>query len=388
MAVPAHTRVEVRAQSRRYDVCIGTGLLAHLGPLLAECAPVRRALLITDDGLPARWIEAARRSLPSGLKLTESRQPANESSKAIPSAQRHLERLALERLERGDAVIGIGGGITTDVAGFVAAIYRRGVPWIACPTTLLAMVDAAVGGKTGVNLELPGESGGLKKNMVGAFHQPLRVVADVETLTTLTERELRCGLAECVKHAMIAAEFGDPGLLDWTEANRAAFLARDPGTMTELVARNVAVKATVVGADEREELEEAGRALLNLGHTFAHVIETLPGVFPEGNPAAAPLRHGEAVALGLIAACRTAEALGLGAATFRARITGLLHTFGLPTRVAGLPDHARLAALMAHDKKVMGGRTRLILPTGPGTCRVVEDPPPAAVAEGWAAIRG
>jgi 3-dehydroquinate synthase len=247
------------------------------------------------------------------------------------------------------------------------------------------MVDASVGGKTGVNLAAGG--GDLHKNMVGAFHQPRAVIADVDVLRSLPERFFRAGLAECVKHAMIGADWGDPGLVDWTASARARIAAHDTGTLIELVSRNVRIKATVVGRDEREEDQSGGRALLNLGHTFAHAIEPLPGLSPDGNPAHAPLQHGEAVALGLVAAARGAVALGKCPADLADRTVALLNDFGLPTRVRGLPPADQVLARMHHDKKVLGGRLRLILPTAPGRAAVIADPPQAAVITAIDAIR-
>lgn len=400
---PAMRRVEVRAASRTYEVLIGRGLLSEVGPRMAKALgrTVRRCFLVVDSGLPSRWLQRVCEGLaPLRIADVVSRQVPDESRKTGPSLDEHLRAMARERFERWEPLVAIGGGITGDVAGFAAATYRRGIPWVNCPTTLLAMVDASVGGKTGINLELDpegdstrGESlvgapaAGLRKNMIGAFHHPILVLADVGTLPTLPGREIRCGLAECVKHAMIAADFGDSGLLDWTEANAARFRAREAEALIELIARNVTVKAVVVATDEREEAEEGGRALLNLGHTFGHAIETLPGLSPDGDPSHAPLKHGEAVALGLLAACRTAAAMGLCPAGFGDRVRAILTRAGLPTAVAGLPDPDRLLPLLAHDKKVRAGKLRLVLPVSEGRCRVVEDPPEAAVRAGLTAIR-
>lgn len=383
--------VHVRTASRAYDVVIGSGTLARLGEGARRALPrpPARALIVADDGLPQALIDTVAASLASaGLTSSIARVAAHESAKSLAAAESVLATAARTRHERTEPLVALGGGITGDLAGFAAATYRRGVPWINAPTSLLAMVDASVGGKTGVNLDLGGPSGpDLKKNMVGAFHQPHLVVADVDTLRSLPDRELRCGLAECVKHGLLSPGFGDAALLDWTEGNVARFLARDADSLIELVARNVTVKAAVVGGDEREEADDGGRALLNLGHTFGHAIETLPALTPDGNPAHAPLKHGEAVALGLIAACRTAAALNLCPPSIGDRVRSLLAGAGLPTTVAGLPDQRTLLALMAHDKKSRGGRMRLILPCGSGGARVVEDAPPSAVEVGLDAIR-
>jgi 3-dehydroquinate synthase len=291
------------------------------------------------------------------------------------------------------------------MAGFVAATYRRGAPFVQCPTTLRAMVDAAVGGKTGVNLILKREAAPalLLKNMIGAFYQPSLVLADVSVLRTLPERQFRSGLAECIKHGLLSADFDDPGLLDWIEANAAAILARDERVLVELIARNVAVKAAVVAADERELAGEGGRALLNLGHTFAHALEALGAIDADGHqqptqaeggeqnvprgtsvPSAhlegeqghpgggpEPLLHGEAVGLGILCAVRLAESLGRPIGGLRDRIAALLEEFGLPTSLPSLPDMDVVLERMGHDKKARGGSLRFVVPEGAGRCAMV-----------------
>lgn len=383
-------RVEVRAPSGAYDAWVGHGVLARAGEWARACIDgARRAFVVLDAGLPDQWRDRLASGLDAaGVALIESRQLADEWHKEPGALTEHLRAMGRARLERREPVIALGGGITGDVAGFAAAVYRRGVPWINCPTTLLAMVDASVGGKTGVNLDLGApDRAGFRKNMVGAFHQPRLVVADVDALSTLPDRGLRCGLAECVKHGLLSADFGDATLLEWTGANVERVLARDADALIELVARNVAVKAAVVAGDEREEADDHGRAVLNLGHTFGHAIEPLPGLSPAADPSDAPLRHGEAVALGLVAACRTASAIGLCEPGLEAGVRALLRRIGLPTGCAGLPPSGDLLDLMTHDKKSRGGKLRLIVPCGPGRCRVITDVPRAAVAAGWDAIR-
>jgi 3-dehydroquinate synthetase len=384
-----HTRsIPVPLGDRAYEVRIGPGILANLGAWTAALTRGRRAFLIADPNLPSATVATATASLTSaGFTVAPASLRATEPDKSLDSAARLLAEIAEQRLDRLDPVIALGGGIVGDVGGFVAAIYRRGVPIIQCPTTLLSMVDASVGGKTGVNLRTraPGDAG-LKKNLVGAFHQPVLVAADVSTLASLPDRELRCGLAECVKHGLIAAPGDGGALLDWTEAALARILTRDPAALAELVARNVRVKASIVGQDEREDPDKDVRALLNLGHTFGHAIETLPGLSPDGNPAHAPLHHGEAVALGLVAAARCAQNLGLCDKAVGDRLTSLLTRIGLPVRIPGLPEAGTVIAAMRYDKKVLGGRLRLVLPTSSGV-RVVDDPGEAAIRAGIAAIR-
>jgi 3-dehydroquinate synthetase len=378
--------VRVELRDRSYEVRIGPGALSGLGEqidgVLGE--PPTRRLLVVDLGVPEDRAEGVARQLESGgVRLTRAGVTPSEPDKSIATYQHLLEQAALARLERTDQVIALGGGIVGDLAGFVAASYRRGLPVVQAPTTLLSMVDASVGGKTGVNLAVR-EDGQerLLKNFVGAFHQPRLVVADIDMLGSLDPRVFRAGLGECVKHALIA---GSEELLAWTEASADRIMAHDPGTLTELVTRSVGLKARVVAGDEREAAPDGGRALLNLGHTFAHAIETLPGVSPAGG-AAPGLQHGEAVAIGLMGALRTAETLGLIGSDLGERVRGLLGRFGLPTRAEGLPGADQLLEAMVDDKKTVGGELRLILPDGVGSARVVRDPDAEAIRAGLRAI--
>lgn len=386
---PPAARVRVELGPRGYDVLVGPGTLAGLAAaLLGALAPRKpaRVALVHDDRLPVALVERVVGSLaalaPSVVTVAVH---ASEPEKSLATLENILRDLTLARLERWDPLIALGGGIVGDVAGFAAATYRRGIPFAQCPTTLLSMVDASVGGKTGVNLAL---GGGLRKNMIGAFWQPRLVVADTSTLGTLPDRELRAGLAECLKHGLLSAGLGDPDLFHWTTSRAQAVLARDPAVLGELVARNVALKARVVGGDEREEAPDAegGRALLNLGHTFGHAIEPLPGLALDTG-VRAPLLHGEAIALGLVAAAHASRAAGLADAALPGAVEAALQASGLPTRASGLPDDGHLIRLMADDKKASGGQLRLILPTRIGESRVVAGPPRDAVVAGWRAIR-
>lgn len=406
-------RVHVALSGRAYDVVIGSGILTdknhNLAALIRQTlgpAP-RRAALVIDDNLPKQLTDAVTASLTTSqsaqtkpFELTTITLTATERNKSLASAERLLNHLAATRHERHEPVIALGGGIVGDVAGFAAAIYRRGVPVIQCPTTLLSMVDASVGGKTGVNLV--GQHNNLLKNMAGAFHQPALVVADVRSLASLPERDYRSGLAECVKHALISPQWYDPTLLDYTEKHTHHILNRDEQTLIELVTRNVAVKARVVEADEHEDTtREGGRMLLNLGHTFAHALEPLEniiGVVENDQLAPAPpphtssptttttttrppgLTHGEAVALGLVLACQTATInqqhnTGHNSTQHNTlqqltnRVTTLLTTLGLPTRAtwnpqakAPPPTPQQLLNQMMNDKKSRGGTLTLILP--------------------------
>lgn len=382
---PDARTVPVHTSTRDYDVVVGEGLLDTLGERLGpRFGPGRRAFLVYDAGLPDETVIGASRSLAHhGFLVSAASVQASEPRKTLGTIANLLVDIAETRQERGEPVIALGGGVVGDVAGFLAATYRRGVPVIQCPTTLLSMVDASVGGKTGVNILT---DTGLLKNMVGAFHQPDLVLADIGSLRSLPDRQFRAGLAECVKHAMLSADAGDPGLLDWTLVHAARIARRDTGVLIELIARNVAVKASVVAGDEREESTgDRGRALLNLGHTFAHAIEPLPELTIGDGPVT--LLHGEAVALGLVAAATCAARAGLCPNELPGDVSSALQACELPIEVGGLPEGASLLQRMSHDKKVLKGRARLVLPIGAGQSRVVVDPPVEAVLAGFDAIR-
>lgn len=381
--------VPVRLGPRSYEVSIGAGQLQSLGNTISlriDPKPTR-AVLVCDAGLPPPITTAAETSLAkAGIQPLRFTLTASEDRKTLDQLSLLLEFIAANRVERAEPLIALGGGLVGDLAGFAAATYRRGIPFIQCPTTLLAMVDASVGGKTGANLRA--SDGTLTKNAIGAFHQPRAVIIDIATLASLPGRLYRAGLAECIKHGMIAAEFGDAGLTDWMWDSTDRILTRDPATLVELISRNVRIKAGVVERDEREEAPAGGRALLNLGHTFAHAIETLPGLSPDADRTHAPLQHGEAVALGLLAATACATKAGLCPnEEFLDRVRPTIERFGLPMALQGLPPTPQLIARMADDKKSRQGRLRLVLPTGPGRALVVDNPDPAAIAAGWDAIR-
>ena len=400
---PATSNVDVRikpAAPSAYRVQIGAGLLAS-GAVLASLDPAPRAVLaVIDAGVPRASIEPLLRQLDrSGVRWGVSVVTATEAAKTLATMERALIEAGRLRLERGDAIFAVGGGIVCDVAGFAAAVYRRGVRIVQCPTTLLAMVDAAVGGKTAANLTVPTDGDDdhkprLVKNLIGAFHQPAAVIADVATLASLPPREFRSGLAECLKHGLIGAGAGDPGLLGWMEKHLPAIVAMDPGKLAELVTRNVALKARVVAADplELSRAADGGRMALNLGHTFAHAIETLPGLtwntpWGAGGQTAGPLKHGEAVGLGLIAAATAAGLLKLAPHSLQAKVRALVVSAGLPDRIQGLPASDRLISRMGDDKKVLGGKLRLILPTGSGRSRVVVGPSRQVVMASLNSIR-
>lgn len=378
--------MQVKLPSANYPVHIGRGVLTNLAAVVhAACPRAKRVLLVQDVGVPSQTRLIAAHALASDFAVAEAMLTATETAKSADSLTHLWSALADARLDRDDVVVALGGGIVTDVAGFAAATYRRGVPIVQCPTTLLSMVDASVGGKTGINLP---SSRGTLKNMAGSFHQPAAVVADVATLTTLPLREFRAGMAEVIKHGLIEASItGKANLLPGLQS--LGSISPSDTHLPDLIEANVRIKATVVAQDEREAAadEVGGRALLNLGHTFAHAIEPLPNLSPTGLSAEAPLKHGEAVGLGLIAAAATAHHLGLIDLGYQQQITNLVASTGLPTGVIGLPDAQTLIGRMAMDKKVRGGTLRMILPTGLGRAQVMADVPREAIAAGWGVIR-
>ncbi len=337
-----------------YDVVVGRGLLANAG---AHIAPIAkgRTVIITDQTVAAIHAETLTASLTAaGVRSEIVAVPAGEGSKSFAELERVLDRLLEIGLDRKDVVIALGGGVVGDLAGLTAALYMRGIDFVQIPTTLLAQVDSSVGGKTAIDTPRG-------KNLVGAFHQPRLVLADIDVLATLPERQVRSGWAEVLKHGLIC----DAAFFDWLAAEGAAGASGDPTALERAVIRSVEIKSAVVGEDEKE----AGRrALLNLGHTFGHAVETEVG-FEEG-----ALAHGEAVALGCCMAFRYSAREGLCADQDVARVEAVVAAAGLPTRLeqAGAFEADRLLALMAGDKKAEGGALTLILARGIGEAFVAK----------------
>ncbi len=359
----AHTQVVgVELGRERYDIHVGTGLLGRLGELVPARANAR-AVLVTCDGLPREYVINCLTSLEAaGWAVSSFVVPDGEQSKSLAQASRIYEHCLDNGLDRGGTVFALGGGVVSDLAGFVAATYMRGVAFVPVPTTLLSQVDASVGGKTAVDLPRA-------KNVVGAFHQPVAVVIDVDTLTTLPEREFRSGMAEVVKHAAIA----DADLFRELESRDGRDLRQDAGELVEVVARNCRIKADVVISDPREE---GLRACLNFGHTIGHALEIAASGWG--------LRHGEAVALGMVAESEMAVRLGLAEPEVPRRLRALLQAHGLADRVVRWDPEAARAAI-SHDKKVVNGRLRLPLVPAIGQVTVTED---VAVAELLNALDG
>lgn len=358
--------VDLVLPHHRYAVRIEPGLLGRLGQEVRAVAPHRAAALMVDERIAdTHGQTAAQALLAAGYDARLVRVPSGESHKTLQTVSRLYDALLEARLERQSPVIALGGGIIGDTVGFAAATYLRGVPFIQCPTTLLAMVDASVGGKVGVNVPQG-------KNLIGAFYQPRLVAIDTDTLATLPARELRCGLAECVKHAVIR----DAGLFDWIARHLADIQRLDRDALVELVERNVRIKAAVVMEDEKE----AGvRAHLNFGHTFAHAIEaaTEYGTY----------QHGEAVSLGMVAATRLAVKLGRCPADLLGRLVELLEAIGLPTWAGDLPPTPRLIEAMRLDKKVAQSRIRLVLPERLGCVTIDSQIPDEPIADAWDSLR-
>jgi 3-dehydroquinate synthase len=333
--------ITVRHASGSYPVYVEAGVLARLDALAREKLSHHRLGMIADATVYALY-QAGRLGKVSWTGETFC-VPPGEISKSRETWARLTDELLDRRFGRDSGLIGFGGGVVGDLAGFVAATYMRGLPYILAPTTLLAMVDASVGGKTGVNARQG-------KNLIGAFHPPTAVLADPLALTTLPEREYRGGLAEAVKHGLIA----DETYFEWIEAESPAILRRDPETVTHLVRRSVQIKAEVVSEDERES---GRRVVLNAGHTVAHALEQISGY---------QLAHGEAVALGLVAECELAERLGIAPKGLRLRVAELLEKLGLPVRYESGLDLNILVSQMGSDKKNRQAVIHCALPSGVG----------------------
>jgi len=340
--------LRVELGSRSYPILIGQGLLAERGPFEQHLS-ARDLLVVSNTVVAPLYLGALEVSL-RPRRVVAVVLPDGESHKTLANVARILDVLVANRFGRDCAVIALGGGVVGDMAGFAAATYQRGVAFVQVPTTLLAQVDSSVGGKTGVN-----HPGG--KNLIGAFHQPVAVVADTGTLATLPPRELRAGLAEVIKYGLIC----DADFFAWLEAHVDALLAGDAAALAHVVRRSCEIKAGIVGRDEREQ---GDRALLNLGHTFGHAVESATS-YKEW-------LHGEAIGAGLVmAACMSRESGHLTSDELD-RVTRLVARTGLPTHVSNVKPDAALE-LMRIDKKVKAGRIRLVLLRGIGGAFVSAD---------------
>src|SRR6476619_1363145 len=360
--------VNVALGERSYDIHIGRGLLALLGQKIAALRPGAKVAIVTDETVMRHHLAAAEATLAAaGVAATSVTVPAGESSKSFPVLERVCEALISAHIERADVVVALGGGVIGDLAGFSAAVVRRGLDYLQVPTTLLAQVDSSVGGKTAID-----SSHG--KNLIGAFHQPVLVLADTALLDTLSPRQFRAGYAEVAKYGLI----GDAAFFSWLDANWRDVFAGGPAR-EHAIAVSCRMKAAIVSRDERETGE---RALLNLGHTFGHALEAATGFSDR-------LFHGEGVSVGMVLAAEFSAQLGMISQADAARVERHLASVGLPTHLQdiagfdqeGLTDADALMALMAQDKKVKRGRLTFILLQAIGRAVGENDVEPALVRD-------
>lgn len=357
--------IPVALAGRSYEVRVEAGLLTDVA---AHCAPFlrkRRVPIITDENVAQHWQAPVAASLAgAGYEARWHVLPAGEQAKSWSELARTVDWLLAEEVERGDHILALGGGVVGDLTGFAASILKRGCGFVQLPTTLLAQVDSSVGGKTAINTPAG-------KNLVGAFHQPSLVLADLDALETLPVRELRAGYAEVLKYGVL----GDPDFFDWCEQNGAAMIAGDRALREEAVARSVAAKARIVAEDERETT--GVRALLNLGHTFGHALEAETGFSDK-------LLHGEAVALGMVLAARYSSHCGLLSADDAGRVAAATSAAGLPSEISTLAmgcTGQALADHMLHDKKMDAGTLPFILLRNIGAAFLDRDVALSDVAE-------
>ena len=360
----ASPRIVAVGGEQPYQIHIGPGLLGT-PELLAGAIRGRHVLLASDDTVAPLYlarVQAALLAARPELKVGHYVIAAGEASKTLDNFAGAINALASLGATRDACVLALGGGVVGDLAGFAAACWMRGVDCVQLPTTLLSMVDSSVGGKTAVDIPQG-------KNLVGAFHPPRAVIADTAALRSLPPRELRAGLAEVIKYGAIR----DPLFFQWLQSEREALLAGNDAALSQAIARSCEHKAEIV---ERDPLEKGERALLNLGHTFGHAIETAQGYGAPGNN---NLNHGEAVAVGMVLAARLSAALGMAEAADTDHLQALLDAYGLPTRIPAGLDPEALLAHMRLDKKNIAGRLRLVLWRGIGKAEVVPDVDEAAV---------
>lgn len=356
--------VPVNLGERSYVVRIGRGLLARAGAELAPLTRRKRVAVITEQTVAALHLEALKGGLAAGgITMEALVLPPGEGTKGWPHLEACVEWLIGQKVERNDLVVALGGGVIGDLAGFAAAILRRGVRFVQVPTSLLAQVDSSVGGKTGIN-------SAQGKNLIGAFHQPSLVLADIDALDTLPCRDFLAGYGEVVKYGLL----GDAGFFDWLETNGPALARGDRDLRQQAVRHAVAMKAGIV---ERDETEQGERALLNLGHTFGHALEASTGYSDR-------LLHGEGVAIGCLLAFDLSARLGLCSQEAPARVAAHLQAMGMRRGLSEIPGDLpgvdALIALMAQDKKVQDGKLRFILARGIGDSFVTGDVPREALA--------
>ena len=360
--------VDVALENRAYDIVIGRDVLGSLGERLAALRPGARTAIVTDRRVAKHWLDKTEAAL-AGAGIASSRiiVEEGEGSKSYATLEQVSEALISAKVERNDLVVALGGGVVGDLAGFAAAILRRGVDFVQVPTSLLAQVDSSVGGKTGINSPQG-------KNLIGAFHQPVLVIADTAVLDTLPPRQFRAGYAEVAKYGVL----GDAAFFSWLEANHADIF-KGGAAREHAIATSCRAKAAIVARDERET---GDRALLNLGHTFGHALEAATGFSDR-------LFHGEGVAIGMVLAAEFSASLGMIPPSDAVRIERHLAEAGLPTHLQdiagfaqeGLADADTLMALMAQDKKVRRGKLTFILLEAIGRAVIARDVEPAPVRD-------
>ena len=342
---------------RSYDIFIGDGAISHAGSLIKDILKAPRAIIVTDENIAPSWLEPLKTSLNyAGIKTREIILPPGEHTKSVSHLEQLLDNLLENNIDRKTTLIALGGGVIGDLTGFAAAVVMRGVDFVQVPTTLLSQVDSSVGGKTGIDTRFG-------KNLIGAFHQPRAVITDTSTLDTLPMRERLCGYAEVIKYGVI----NDRGFYDWLIENGQKVLDGNPAARREAVRRSCANKAEIVAADEREQ---GLRALLNLGHTFGHALEAQIGFEDK-------LKHGEAVAIGMIMALELSVRLAMASEIDRDRLRDHLKTVGLPVDLKGLAGgNWTVDALLDHmgrDKKTQDGKLTFILVRAIGNSFVAND---------------
>lgn len=358
-----HQTVHVDLGDRSYDILIGAGLIGEAGQHLKKLMPKSRFAIVTDENVATHHLQTLTDSLDSeSIAHATITLPAGEKTKSAAFALQVTEALLDEKLERGDGVIALGGGVIGDLTGFAASITRRGIQFVQVPTSLLAQVDSSVGGKTGINTRHG-------KNLVGAFYQPRIVLADSAALDTLSDREFRAGYAEVAKYGLI----NQPAFFAWLEENYDAIKAGGPERITA-IARSCQSKADIVARDEQEAGE---RALLNLGHTFGHALEGITGYDAD------VLVHGEGVSIGMVLAYGFSAHMNLSSTDATARVITHLKKVGLPTDLGFIKNHIgsadQLMEFIAQDKKVSRGALTFILTRGLGQSFIAKDVPPAEV---------
>lgn len=359
---PSARTVRIDLKERAYDILIGADLLEHAGEILSQRFPSARYGIVTDENVAREQLPRLKKALEdAGLDFTVITMPPGEATKRMEKFEEVVNGLLAARLERGDMVIAFGGGVIGDLAGFAASVARRGMDFVQIPTSLLAQVDSSVGGKTGINSPHG-------KNLIGAFHQPKLVLADLTTLETLPEREFRAGYAETVKYGLI----DDEDFFFWLEENRPGIFEGNEAR-AEAIAHACEAKARFVIADEKES---GARALLNLGHTFGHALEKVTGYSDR-------LIHGEGVSIGMVLAHQFSARLGLAPSQDATRVARHLQSAGLPTTLADIPGElaptSELMTAISQDKKVSRGKLTFILTRGIGQSFIEKNVDPGEV---------